>query len=66
MSLYLKTSLDTKVFDEISDIVSTIWGTFFAWMPVSLQVAFGAIFALCVVYLALRVSALVMDALPFV
>lgn len=66
MPVFLKTELDTSVFDTIKEVVQTIWGTFFAWMPVSLQVAFGAIFALCVVYLALRVAALVMDALPFV
>ena len=66
MPVFLKTELDTSVFDTISEVVETIWGTFFAWMPISLQIAFGAIFALCVVYLALRVAALVMDALPFV
>lgn len=58
--------MDTSLLDEISMVIETIWGTFFAWMPLSLQIAFGAIFALCLVVLTFKVAALVMDALPFV
>lgn len=57
--------MDTSALDNISEIVSTIWGTFFAWMPVSLQVAFGTIFGISLVVLSFKVAALVLDAVPF-
>lgn len=57
--------MDTSVLDKISAVVSTIWGTFFAWMPVSLQVAFGAIFAISLLVLGFKIAALVLNAVPF-
>lgn len=47
-------------------LISTIWSTFFSWMPISLQIAFGVIVAIALVCLVLRVLALLWDALPFV
>lgn len=57
--------MDTSLLDEITLVVETIWGTFFAWMPLSLQVAFGAIFGICVLVLGFKIAALVKSAIPF-
>lgn len=58
-------SIDTSVLDEIKLVIETIWGTFFAWMPLSLQIAFGVIFGLSMVVLTFKVAALVLNAVPF-
>lgn len=57
--------MDTSVLDQITQVVETIWGTFFAWMPLSLQIAFGAIFAICILVLGFKIAALVLNAVPF-
>lgn len=57
--------MDTSALDEVRAVVETIWGTFFAWMPVSLQIAFGVVFAVSMACLLLKVAALVLDAIPF-
>ena len=42
-----------------------IWSCFFAWMPFSLQVVFGAVVVIAVVVMVIRLIALIMDAIPF-
>lgn len=46
-------------------LVRYIWSMFFAWMPVSLQIVFGAIVAISLIVLIIRVIALLWDAIPF-
>lgn len=57
--------MDTSALDLVSEIVSIVWESFFAWMPVSLQAVFGAVFAISLVVLGFKVAALVLDAVPF-
>lgn len=61
----MRAKIDLSAFETIKEIVSTIWGTFFGWMPVSLQTVFGAVFAIMAVVLGFKVAALVLDAVPF-
>lgn len=46
-------------------LISSIWSTFFSWMPISLQIAFGVIVAIAIVCMLLRVLALLWDSIPF-
>lgn len=48
----------------MATLVRAIWVVFFGWMPIGLQIAFGAIVALAVIVLLLKVIALVLDAIP--
>lgn len=41
-----------------------IWMYFFAWMPLSLQIALFGFLAFCAIVLILRAIALVLDAIP--
>lgn len=49
----------------MATLVSYIWSMFFAWMPLSLQIVFGAIVAIALVVLVIRVVAMIWDAIPF-
>ena len=48
----------------MATLVRGIWVVLFGWMPIGLQLAFGAIVALAVIVLLLKVIALVLDAIP--
>lgn len=48
----------------MASLVNGIWTIFFGWMPIGLQLAFGAIVAIAVIVLVLRVIALILDAIP--
>lgn len=52
--------------DQIKIVLETIWGTFFAWMPLSLQVLFGVLVAISLLIMIVKLVALIMEALPFV
>lgn len=45
-------------------IISAIWKVFFAWMPIDLQVVFGALVALALIILVIRVIGMILDAIP--
>lgn len=46
-------------------IVQTIYAGFFAWMPFSMQIAFGGIMAVSVVLTVIRLIGTVKNAIPF-
>lgn len=50
---------------QITNVVETIWATFFAWMPLGLQVVFGGVVAISLVFLGIKVAALIKSAVPF-
>lgn len=43
---------------------SLIWSAFFDWMPLSLQIFFGAFVVLAVIIVVVKVIALVLEAIP--
>lgn len=45
-------------------ILRGIWKVFFAWMPIDLQVVFGALVALALIILVIRVIGMILDAIP--
>lgn len=45
-------------------LVNAIWTLFFDWMPLELQVAFGALIALALIILLIRVIGMILDAIP--
>lgn len=49
----------------MANFVKYIWGYFFAWMPIGLQIVFGAFIALAVIVTVIKVVALILDAIPF-
>lgn len=51
---------------DLKLVLDVIWGSFFAWMPLALQIVFGAIVAISFLIMIVKVVALIMDALPFV
>ena len=48
----------------MATLVNLIWTTFFAWMPLSLQILFGAFVVLAVIVMVIKVIALILDAIP--
>ena len=51
---------------QIKFILENIWGTFFAWMPLSLQIIFGVLVAVSLMIMVIRLVGVLMDAIPFV
>ena len=49
----------------MSTLISYLWGYFFAWMPIGLQIVFGAFLVLAAIVIVFKVVALVLDAIPF-
>lgn len=41
-----------------------IWSVFFAWLPLELQVAFGAMVAFALIVLVIKVIGMILDAIP--
>ena len=57
---------DIKVaVENIKIIVETIWGSFFAWMPLPLQVVFGGMVTVSMLILGVKIAALIKSAVPF-
>lgn len=50
---------------QVVTVVQTIYAGFFAWMPFSLQIFFGATMFVAVVITVLRIIAAVLNAIPF-
>lgn len=48
-----------------NQILSALWGCFFAWMPLSLQIIFGAFVAIALVLMVVKVIGLILNAVPF-
>lgn len=48
-----------------SNFIRLLWEVFFAWMPTSLQIIFGAFIAIAAIVLVLKIIAMVLDAIPF-
>ena len=46
-------------------MLASLWICLFGWLPVIVQVVFGGFMLLLLVFLVLRVIAIVLDALPF-
>lgn len=50
---------------QAASVVQTIYVVFFAWMPASMQIFFGATLMVCVVFMVLKIIGTVLQALPF-
>lgn len=50
---------------QVVTVAQTIYAGFFAWMPFSLQIVFGATMFIAVVIMVLRLIAAVLNAIPF-
>lgn len=48
----------------MNTFISLIWTTFFSWMPLSLQILFGAFVVIAVIVMVIKVVALVLNAIP--
>lgn len=48
----------------MAQLINAIWSLFFAWMPIELQVAFGALVALAMIILLIKVIGMILDAIP--
>lgn len=49
----------------VVSVIQTIYVVFFAWMPSSIQILFGATLFICVVLMVLKIIGTVLQALPF-
>lgn len=46
--------------------ISAVWGMFFAWMPLSLQIVFFSFVAIAMLILVIKIIGMVLNAIPFV
>ena len=46
-------------------MLAMLWSMLFGWLPVLVQICFGAFCALLVIFLILRIIAFILDAIPF-
>ena len=47
--------------------MSAIWIFLFGWLPTpGMRIAFAGLFAICIVFIVLRIIKIVLDAIPFI
>ena len=49
----------------MATFTNLIWTVFFGWMPLSLQILFGAFVVIAVLIMVIKVIGLILDAIPF-